>query len=153
MMSASGSCRTSCARSLFVDLLCKLSLSGSLHQDPVGPLVKISVCGSLVQDLSGMMSASGSCRTSCARSLSADLLCKISLSSCLHQDPVGPLVISVCGSLVQNLSVMMSASGSSRTSCARSLSADPFTRDPHTEIFTSGPTGSRCRNPDRESLH
>ena len=41
MMSASGSCRTSCARSLYVDLLCKISLSGSLHQDPVvGPLVQ-----------------------------------------------------------------------------------------------------------------
>ena len=40
MMSASGSCGTSCARSLYVDLLCKISLSGSLHQDPVGPLVQ-----------------------------------------------------------------------------------------------------------------
>ena len=41
MMSASGSCRTSCARSLYVDLLCKISLSGSLHQDRVvGPLVQ-----------------------------------------------------------------------------------------------------------------
>ena len=62
MMSASGSSQTSCARSLYVDLLCKISLSGSLHQDPVGPLV--------VQDLSVRISASGSCsRTSCARSL------------------------------------------------------------------------------------
>ena len=68
MMSASGSCRTSCARSLYEDL-CARSL-----------LCKISVCGSLVQDLSVMISASGSCRTSGARSLSADLLCKISLS-------------------------------------------------------------------------
>ena len=47
MMSASGSCRTACARSLYVDLL---------------------------QDLSVRMSASGSCRTSCARSLYEDLL-------------------------------------------------------------------------------
>ena len=31
-----------------------------------------------MQDLSVRMSASGSCRTSCARSLSTDLLCKIS---------------------------------------------------------------------------
>ena len=124
-ISASGSCRPSCARSLYVDLLCKISLSGSLHQDPVGPLCKISVCGSLVQDLSGMMSAPGSCRTSCARSLYVDLLCKISLSGSLHQDPVGPLVkISGCGSLVQDLSVMMSASGSCRTSCTRSLYED-----------------------------
>ena len=66
-----------------------------------------------MQDLSVMMSASGSCRTSCARSLYEDLLCKISLSGCLHQDPVGPLV--------QDLSVRMPASGYRRTSCARSL--------------------------------
>ena len=45
-----------------------------------------------MQDISVMMSASGSCRTTCARSLYADLLCKISLSGCLQQDPVGPLV-------------------------------------------------------------
>ena len=43
-----------------------------------------------MQDLSGVMSASGSSRTSCARSLYEDLLCKISLSGCLHQDSVGP---------------------------------------------------------------
>ena len=36
-MSASGSSRTSCARSLYEDLLCKNSLSGCLHQDSVGP--------------------------------------------------------------------------------------------------------------------
>ena len=173
-ISASGSCRTSCARSLYEDLLSRISLSCCLHQDPVGPLAqdlclriscarslchdvcirilwdllcKISVCGSLVQVLSVMMSASGSCRTSCARSLSADLLCKISLSGSLHQNPVGPLVQDLCmrifcprslchdvcimvlydllckipGSLAQDLSVMMSASGSCRTSCARSL--------------------------------
>ena len=36
-MSASGSCRTTCARSLYEDLLCKISLSGCLHQDSVGP--------------------------------------------------------------------------------------------------------------------
>ena len=122
MMSASGSCRTSCARSLYVDLLCKISLSGSLHQDPVGPLVKISVCGSLVQDLSVMMSASGSCRTSCTRSLYEDLLRKVSVSRSPQLDYL--CRISVCGSLVKDLSGMMSASGSSRTSCARSLYGD-----------------------------
>ena len=122
MMSASLSCRTSCARSLYVDLLCKISLSGSLHQDPVGPLVKISVCGSLVQDLSVMMSASGSCRTSCTRSLYEDLLCKVSVSRSPQLDYL--CRISVCGSLVQDLSGMMSASGSSRISCARSLHGD-----------------------------
>ena len=69
MLSASGSCRTSCARSLSADL---------------------------VQDLSVMMSASGPCRASCARSLYEDLLSKISLAGCLHQDPVGPLVQDLC---------------------------------------------------------
>ena len=39
-----------------------------------------------MQDLSVMMSAAGSCRTTCARSLHQDLLCKISLSGSLHQD-------------------------------------------------------------------
>ena len=145
-MSASGSCRTSCARSLYVDLLCKISLPRSLHhlcmmtscprslcQDLCIRILqdlfcKISVCGSLVQDLSVMMSTSGSCRTSCARSLYEDLLCKISLSRSLHQDPVGPLV--------QDLCVMITASGSCRTvgplvqdlcmriSCPRSLCHD-----------------------------
>ena len=42
------------------------------------------------------MSPSGSSRTSCARSLYEDLLCKISLSGCLHQDPVGSLVQELC---------------------------------------------------------
>ena len=50
-----------------------------------------------MQDLSVRISASGSCRTSCARSLYVDLLCKISLSRSLHQDPVvGPLVQDLC---------------------------------------------------------
>ena len=61
--------------------------------------VKISLVRLLVQDLCmriscarslWLMSASGSCRTTCARSLYEDLLCKISLSGCLHQDSVGP---------------------------------------------------------------
>ena len=53
----------SCARSLCQDLCIRI-----LYDH----LCKISVCGSLVQDLSGVMSASGSsrtCRISCARSL------------------------------------------------------------------------------------
>ena len=51
-----------------------------------------SVCGSLARNLCVGIFASGSCRTSCARSLDEDPCCKISLSGCLHQDPVGPLV-------------------------------------------------------------
>ena len=41
------------------------------------PLCKIGVCGSLVQDLSVWMSASGSCRSSCARSMYEALLRKV----------------------------------------------------------------------------
>ena len=121
--SASGSCMIT----LYVDLLRKISASGSLHQGPVGPLVqdlcmriscarclrspepnpvlvqdwcmRIFCVRCLCQDLLG------SCRT---RSLSVDLLCKISLSRCLPQDPVGPLV--------QDLSMWIS--------CARSLCQD-----------------------------
>ena len=55
-MSASRPGRTTCARSLYVDLLSKISLAGSLHQDPVGPLaqdlcMRISCARSLCQDL------------------------------------------------------------------------------------------------------
>ena len=68
---------TTCARSLYEDLLCKISLSGCLHQDPAGPLVqdlcmRISCARFLCQDLLS--------KTTCARSLYADPLCKISLS-------------------------------------------------------------------------
>ena len=104
-ISSAESRRSTCARSVYEDLLCKVSVSRSPSYDY---WYKISVCGSLVQDLSVMMSASGSCRTSCARSLYADLLCKISLSGCLDQDPVGPLVHDLC----------------MRICCARSLCHD-----------------------------
>ena len=79
-------CRTTCARSLYADFL-----RASLCQDLCirilyDHLRKISVRGSLVQNLSDWMSASWSCRTTCARSLFADLLSKISLiSGSLHQ--------------------------------------------------------------------
>ena len=42
------------------------------------------------------MSTSRSSRIACVRSLYGDLLCKISLSGCLHQDSVGPLVQDLC---------------------------------------------------------
>ena len=85
--------------------------TGSLYQDPFGPLV------------------SGSCSSTCARSLSEDLCmrtlsehlyqdfcarplsqdpCVKTLVDHLYQDPVGPLV-----------------PGSCRTTCARSLYQDP----------------------------
>ena len=83
-MSASRSCRTTCARSLYADLLC------------------IYLCVRI--------SASGSCMTPCARSLYADLLRKISLSGCLQQDPVGPLVQDLSpGSPVQDLPFRIAA--------------------------------------------
>ena len=69
--------RVSCARCQ--DLLCKIALSGSLHQDPVGPLV---------QDLSF--------RISCARSLYEDLLRKVFVARSPQQDYVGALVQDQC---------------------------------------------------------
>ena len=123
-------------------------------------LCKISVCGSLVQDRSFRISAPRSCsRTTCARSLYEDLLCKMSESGCLYEEPLGPLVQELCmriscacarcsrpppqgpvgalaqdrcigscrtscASLVQDLSVRISASGSCKTNCARSLYED-----------------------------
>ena len=122
-MSASGSCRTTCARSLYEGLLSKISLAGCLHQDPVGPLVQVlcmwsSCARSLCHGLCTRILYDHLCKTTCARFLCAYLLCKISLSGSLHQNPVGPLVQDLC------MRVLMSASGSCRTSCARSLSAD-----------------------------
>ena len=96
-MPASGSCRTTCARSLYADLLCEICLSGCLHQDPVGQFVQDLCMRIFVQDLFFRISAPRSCsRTTCARSLYADLLRKISLSGCRQQDPVGPLAQDPC---------------------------------------------------------
>ena len=85
------------------------------------------------------MSASRSCRTTCARSLSlyADLLCKISLSGCLHQDPVGPLGQGLCmriscakclGSPQQNPLEALVQDRCMRISCARCLCQDLLSR-------------------------
>ena len=84
-------------------------VSGSLHQNAVVPLlqdvfVRISAsaasrptCGSLVQDLSCRISAPRSCsRTTCARSLCVGLLCEMSVSGGLYQEPLGPLVQGPC---------------------------------------------------------
>ena len=65
-ISEAGSCRNTCARSVFV--------SRSPQQDPVG---------SLVQDL---------CMRTGARSLYADFLREISVSGSQHQGPAGPLL-------------------------------------------------------------
>ena len=67
--------------------------------------VKISSVRLLVQDLCMRISSahlcvktseSGSCMTTCARSLYADLLRKISVSGSLRQGPVGLLVQDLC---------------------------------------------------------
>ena len=65
-----------------------------------------------MQDLCVMMSASGSCRTTCARSLHVDLLCKVSLSECLHQDPVGPLAQDLYEDFLRNVFKIFSAESS-----------------------------------------
>ena len=139
--SASKFCMTTCARSLYADLLRKISLSGCLHQDPVGPLVqdlcmRISCARclrftqqnpaeALVQDRCMRISCARCLcqdllsRTTCARCLYAGLLSKISLSGSLHQDPVvGPLVQDHCMTIscARCLCVCagMSVSGASR---------------------------------------
>ena len=60
-ISASAASRATCAKSLYAGLLSKISLSGSLRQDPV--------VGPLVQDIGR--------RISCARCLCRDLLSRI----------------------------------------------------------------------------
>ena len=122
---------TPSTRSLYADLLCRIylpeCLSRSPQQDPVDQYiwrflvqdvyVKIFLAGScrstctrsVYEDLCKM---SGSFTSTCARSVYVDLLCKISLSGSLHQDPVGPLVQDLC----------------MRISCPRSLSHDACIR-------------------------
>ena len=122
-ISSAESCRSTCARPVYEDLLCKMSVSRSpkILQEH---LSKISVCGSLVQDLSVMMFATRSCRTTCARSLYADLLCKISLSGCVHQDPVGPLVRDLCMKISCAMCLKISSAESCSSTCARSVYED-----------------------------
>ena len=143
------SCRSACAKSVYEDLLCKMSVSRS-PRILYDHLCRISVCGSLVQDLSVMMSASGASRATCVRCLYAGLLSKIGLSWSLRQDlVVGPLVQDLCmriscarclrspqqnpvGALVQDRCMRISCArclcqdllGSCRSTCARSVCAD-----------------------------
>ena len=171
-ISAPRSCsRATCARSLYEDLLCKISVSGCLYQEPLGPLAqdhcmriscKMSASespqqnpvGALAQDRCMRISCArclrqdllGSCRSTCARSVCAELLSKISLSGSLHQDPVIPLAQDLClriscarclrspqqpaEALVQDRCMRISCAKClcqdllSRTTCARSLYAD-----------------------------
>ena len=97
-ISSGGSCGATYARSLYANPLC-ISLCQDrciriLHDH----LSKISLCGFFVQHLSVTMSASGSCRITCARSLCADLLSNISRSGSRHKDPVeGSVPARGCG--------------------------------------------------------
>ena len=59
------------------------------------PQCKFSVCGSLVQYLCLRISASGSFRTTCARSLQSHW-CKNFIAGSLQQDRVGPLAQDLC---------------------------------------------------------
>ena len=70
-----GSCKSTCARSVCADLLCKISLSGSLHQNPVGTLVYEDLLRKVFK-----ISSAESCRSTCARSVYEDLLCMMSVS-------------------------------------------------------------------------
>ena len=103
---ASGSYTTTCARSLYRDP------SGPLYRDPVGQLYQDPV-GQLVQDLCFRISVwgsfgplvSGSCRSTCTRSLLWGHLCKISVSGLLdhlYQGPVGPLLQDLCMRILLN---------------------------------------------------
>ena len=62
-------------------------MSGSVPQNPVVLLL---------EDVFVRISASAASRTSCARSLYEDLLCKMSESGCLYEEPLGPLVQELC---------------------------------------------------------
>ena len=80
-----------------------ISLSGYMQQDPVGPLVP-DVSGSLLQDLSVRMSASGSSkgplvqdlcmRISCARFLCQGLLSKTTCARSLYEDILSKISLS-----------------------------------------------------------
>ena len=131
-ISASAASRATCARSVYENFLCKMSVSASPQQDPVGALaqdqcMRISCARCLCQDLLG------SCRSTCARSVYEDFLRKMSLSRSLYADLLCVSLCedlcnrilydhSVCGSLAQDLCVRIFASRSCRCmriSCAR----------------------------------
>ena len=124
-----GSCRTTCARSLYVALvqdlaqdLCMRIVLDHLYQDPVGPLVQDlcirvlwTACVRTLYDHLCKISVSGSCWTTvsgsgwttCARSVLGSL-CEDPLDH-LYQDPAGALVQDPCY----------------EDTCARSLYQDP----------------------------
>ena len=122
---ASGSCRTSCARFLYECLLSKVFVSRSSPQNPAGPLVQ-NLCRRLpCAYLCARIFALGSAL--CKTSVFVDFLCEISLSICVHQDPVGPSVqdlhmrISCLWQFMVSSQRIFAAKSCIRTSCARFL--------------------------------
>ena len=112
--------RTSCARSLYVSLLCISLCQDLCIRILYDYLRNFSVCEPLVKDLSIRTFAPRSCRTTCARSLSANLFVWTFASG-----PVGPLAQDLAsGSLVRDVCVGISVSGAPRATCARSLYAN-----------------------------
>ena len=106
-MSAPRSCRTT-LRSLYADLLPKISASGSVPR---------------------------SCRATCARALSADVLRKTSASRSLHQVPVGPLAPDyLCMRISCARCVCVSSSLCMGISCARCLCLGALVQDRCTRI-------------------
>ena len=118
-----------CARSLYADLLCISIFVRCLRSpqpNPVEALAQDRCMRISCACLCVRISASGSCIATCARSLYADLLCKISLSGCLQQDPVGPLAQDLCMRIsCAYLCVVFKISAEScRSTCARSVYED-----------------------------
>ena len=115
-------------RNPFVGLLhhfCKMSLSRSPHQQPLGPLVQDHSMRISCARCMCRISSAGSSRTTCARSLYEDLLCQTSVSGSLYQKPLvwGPLCkIGAWGSLVRGLCV--TSARSRESTCARPPYAD-----------------------------
>ena len=114
-ISVSGSCGTTCARSLFQDL-CVNDPLDHLYQDPLGALVQ-DLCSRIF-----WLTVSGSFK------ILWDNLSKISVSGSLCEAPLDHLYQDPLGALVQDLCSRIfwpTVSGYYRCTCARSLYQDP----------------------------
>ena len=76
-----------CCGVFLLEIVDAKSVSGSLHQNPVVPLL---------HDVFIRISASAASRATRARSLYENFLCKMSVSGSPQQDPVGALVQDRC---------------------------------------------------------
>ena len=110
-----------CCGVFLLEIVDAKSVSGSLHQNPVVPLL---------HDVFIRISASAASRATRARSLYENFLCKMSVSGSPQQDPVGALVqdrcmrISCARCLCQVLLSKTTGARPLRISCARSLCHD-----------------------------